>query len=162
LARALIVGCGCRGRELGSGLATLGWEVRGTSRSREGLDAIKSAGMPAAEADPDRPGTVLDLCGDVAVVVWLLGSAGGDADAVAAIHGPRLERLLEKLVDSPVRGFAYEAAGSVDAGVLAAGREIVERAGETWRIPVAILASGREEPGWAARSAGTVAGLLAA
>jgi nucleoside-diphosphate-sugar epimerase len=162
LARALIVGCGCRGRELGSELATLGWEVRGTSRGRQGLDAIESAGMSAAEGDPDRPGTVLDLCGDVAVVVWLLGSAGGDADAIAAIHGPRLERLLEKLVDSPVRGFAYEAVGSVDAGVLAAGREIVERAGETWRIPVAMLVSGREEPGWAARSAGTVAGLLTA
>jgi uncharacterized protein YbjT (DUF2867 family) len=162
VARALIVGCGCRGCELGSELAGLGWEVRGTSRSREGLVAIESAGISAAEADPDRPGTVLDLCGDVAVVIWLLGSAGGDADEVAAIHGPRLERLLEKLVDSPVRGFAYEAVGSADAGVLAAGREIVERAGETWRIPITMLASGREESGWAVRSAGTVAGLLTA
>jgi len=162
LARALIVGCGCRGRELGSELAGLGWEVRGTSRSRDGLDAIEAAGLSAAVADPDRPGTVLDLCGDVAGVVWLLGSATGEAEAVAAIQGPRLERLLEKLVESPVRGFAYEAAGSVDGGVLAEGRETVERAGETWRIPIAMLASGRDEPGWAVRSAGTVAGLLAA
>ncbi len=104
---------------------------------------------------------MLDLCADVAVVVWLLGSAAGDADAIAAIHGSRLERLLEKLVDTPVRGFAYEAAGSVDERLLVEGREIVERAGETWRIPVALLAGGRDQPGWAGRSAEAVAGLLA-
>ena len=162
MARALIVGCGCRGRELGSELAGLGWQIRGTSRSREGLDAIQAAGLEPAEADPDRPGSVLDLCGDVAVVVWLLGRAEGQAGLISAIHGPRLERLLEKLVDSPVRGFAYEAVGSVDAGRLAGGREIVERAGERWRIPVALLMASRDQPGWAATSAGTVAGLLTA
>jgi nucleoside-diphosphate-sugar epimerase len=161
LARALIVGCGCRGRELAAELAARGWQVRGTSRRRDGLDEIEAAGFEAAEADPDRPGTVLDLCGDIAVVVWLLGSSGGDQEAVSAVHGPRLERLLEKLVDTPVRGFAYERAGSVDEGLLATGREIVERAGETWRIPIAFLTAQRDEPGWAARSAETVAGLLA-
>ena len=161
MARALIVGCGCRGRELADKLAGRGWQVRGTTRRREGLDEIEAAGFEAAEADPDRPGTVLDLCGDVAVVVWLLGSTLGDEGAVSAVHGPRLERLLEKLVDTPVRGFAYESAGSVDAGLLAAGREIVVRAGGTWRIPVAFLTAEREEPGWAARSAETVASLLA-
>ena len=134
--------------------------MRGTSRTPEGLDAIEAVGIEPAEADPDRPGSVLDLCGDVAVVVWLLGSAVGDADAVAAIHGPRLERLLEKLVESPVRGFAYEAVGSVGSDPLTGGREIVERAGETWRIPVAFLESARDEPGWAIRSAAAVAGLL--
>lgn len=161
MARALIVGCGCRGRELAAELAGRGWQVRGTSRRREGLEEIEAAGFEAAEADPDRPGTVLDLCGDVAVVVWLLGSSAGDEVAVSAVHGPRLERLLEKLVDSPVRAFAYESTGSVDAGLLATGREIVERAGETWRIPVALLTTARDESGWAARSAETVEGLLA-
>ena len=54
------------------------------------------------------------LCGDVAVVVWLLGSAAGERRMLRDPR-PRLERLLEKLVDRPVRGFAYEADGSVDA-----------------------------------------------
>jgi uncharacterized protein YbjT (DUF2867 family) len=162
LARGLIVGCGCRGRELGTELAGLGWQVRGTSRSPEGREAIEAAGFEGAEADPDRPGTVLDLCGDVAVVVWLLGSAAGEEDQVAAIHGPRLERLLEKLVDSPVRGFAYEAAGSANPELLASGRGIIERAGETWRIPVALLTTAREEQGWAVRTAARVAALLTA
>jgi NAD(P)-dependent dehydrogenase (short-subunit alcohol dehydrogenase family) len=161
LARALIVGCGCRGRELASELAARGWRVRGTSRRPDGLEAIRAAGFDAAEADPDRPGTVLELSGDVAVLVWLLGSAAGDQGSISAIHGPRLERLLEKLVDTPVRGFGYEVVGAVDRDVLASGRQIVERAGETWRIPVAFLASQREEPGWAARTAEAVEALVA-
>ena len=137
MARALIVGCGCRGRRLGAELRERGWEVRGTSRSAAGLEEIERAGLEPVQADPDRPGTILDLCGDTAVVVWLLASAKGEPDAIAAIHGSRLERLLEKLVDSPVRGFLYETG---DAEHLAAGREIVERAGETWRIPFGIIA----------------------
>jgi uncharacterized protein YbjT (DUF2867 family) len=162
LARALIVGCGCRGRELGAELVGLGWQVRGTSRTGEGLDAIEAVGLEPAQADPERPGTVLDLCADVAVVVWLLGSAAGTADAVSAIHGPRLERLLEKLVDTPVRGFAYEAAGSADAELLSAGRQVVQRAGETWRIPVTFLSAARDEQGWAVTTAAKVAALLTA
>lgn len=160
MARALIVGCGCRGRELGGELVAGGWQVRGTSREPAGLDPIAAAGVEPAVADPDRPGTILELCGDVAVVVWLLGSATGERDSVAAIHGPRLERLLEKLVDTPVRGFAYEAEGSVDPAELAAGAEIVEGAGETWRIPVAFLIGERAEPGWAGRGTEVVTGLL--
>ena len=51
--------------------------------------------------------------GDVTLVFWLLGSAVGEPEVIAAVHGPRLERLIEKLVDTPVRGFVYEAAGRV-------------------------------------------------
>ena len=105
MARALIVGCGCRGRALGERLAESGWAVRGTTRSEGSLEAIEAAGIEAAVADPERPGTVLDLVGDVTVVHWLLASAGGEPETVEAIHGPRLERLLEKIVDTPVRGF---------------------------------------------------------
>jgi uncharacterized protein YbjT (DUF2867 family) len=160
LARALIVGCGCRGRELATEFAGLGWQVRGTSRRADGLEVIEAAGIEPAEADPDRPGTVLELCGDIAVVIWLLGSASGGAEALSAIHGPRLERLLEKLVDTPVRGFAYEATGSVAPELLDEGRRIVDRAAETWRIPVTFLTSERDQPGWAVATAGSIASLL--
>jgi hypothetical protein len=160
VARALIVGCGCRGRELAVELANLDWQVRGTSRRPEEREAIESAGVESAPADPQRPGTVLELCGDIAVVVWLLGSARGGLE-VSAIHGPRLESLLEKLVDSPVRGFAYEAAGSVAVETLARGVRIVERAGERWRIRTTLLTADREDAGWARRTAGAIAGLLA-
>jgi hypothetical protein len=157
VARALIVGCGCRGRELGARLRERDWQVRGTSRSPGGVASIEGAGLEAAQADPDRPGTVLELCADVAVVVWLLGSARGAADEIAAIHGPRLERLLEKLVDTPVRGFAYEALGGAGDARLRCGRAIVERAAQTWRIPVIAIEHDRDEGGWAERTASAVA-----
>ncbi len=161
MARALIIGCGCRGRELGERLLDAGWAVRGTSRREDGLAAIEAAGIEAARADPDRVGTLLELVGDVAVVFHLLGSADGDAEAVAAIHGPRLERLLEKLVDTPVRGVVYEATGSGDAAVLAGGGEIVRAASRTWHIPVAVVEAERDDPSeWSQEMANLALGLL--
>jgi uncharacterized protein YbjT (DUF2867 family) len=139
VARALIVGCGCRGRELGAQLLQQSWAVRGTSRHEAGLVAIGAAGIEPALADPERPATVLELVADVADVYWLLGSATGEPENLEAIHGPRLERLLERLVETPVRRFVYEAYGSVDPQVLAGGAALVERAAETWRIPVEVL-----------------------
>jgi uncharacterized protein YbjT (DUF2867 family) len=161
LARALIVGCGCRGRELGERLLAEDWAVRGTSRREEGLAAIEAAGIEPALADPDRVGTGLELVGDVAVVFHLLGFASGDPEAVAAIHGPRLERLLEKVVDTPVRGVVYEAVGSVDPELLAAGTELVQTASRTWRIPVAVVDAEREDSSeWSQEMADLALGLL--
>lgn len=117
--------------------------MRGTSRRAEGLAAIEAAGIVAALADPDRPGTILDLVNDVAVLVLLLGSATGSEEELAAIHGPRLERLLEHLVDTPVRGVVYEGT--------AGGAEIVQAASRTWRIPVAVIGEG-DDPGTAVRA----------
>ena len=141
-------------------LTARGWQVRGTSRSAAGREAIEAAGLEAAEADPDRPGTVLDLIGDVSVVVWLLGSASGPAGELDAIHGSRLERLMEKLVDTPVRGVVYEASGGAGAERLAGGREIVEAAAAAWRIPVVTSERDRAGEGWAAAAAGDVEAAL--
>jgi uncharacterized protein YbjT (DUF2867 family) len=129
----LIVGCGCRGRELGERLLAEGWAVRGTSRREEGLPAIEAAGIESALADPDRPGTILELVNDVAVLVLLLGNAVGNEEELAAIHGPRLERLMEHLVETPVRGVVYEGTRE--------GEEVVQAASRTWRIPVALAAA---------------------
>jgi uncharacterized protein YbjT (DUF2867 family) len=162
MARALIVGCGCSGRALGSELRDEGWEVRGTSRGEEGLAAIEAAGIEPARADPERPGTILDLVGDVTIVLWLLGSAKGSGDDLASIHGPRLEGLLERLVDTPVRGFLYEGVGTVDRKLLDRGAEIVHHASETWRIPVAVTEISREHgPQWVEELETKVIGLLA-
>lgn len=162
MARALIVGCGCSGRALGAELLEEGWAVRGTSRDAEGLAAIEAAGIEPARADPEQPGTVLELVGDVAVVLWLMGSASGSAGDLAAIHGPRLEGLLERLVDTPVRGFVYEGAGTVDPTLLAGGAELARNAERTWRIPVAITATPRSEgPQWVEELETAVVELLA-
>lgn len=162
MARALIVGCGCGGRALGGELREEGWAVRGTSRDIEGLAAIEAAGIEPARADPGRPGTILELVDDVAVLIWLLGSATGDAESVSAIHGPRLESLLERLVETPVRGFVYEGAGTVDAKLLTGGAELVRHAERTWRIPVTVTETPREHgPQWVEELETAATGLLA-
>lgn len=146
---------------LGERLLAEGWAVRGTSRHAEGLAAIESAGIEPALADPERPGTLLELVGDVAVVFLLLGSAQGTADDLAAIHGPRLERLLEHLVDTPVRGVAYEASGSVEPAVLEAGAELLRTASRTWRIPVAVVEAESKIPAtWSEEMVDVALGLL--
>jgi nucleoside-diphosphate-sugar epimerase len=156
VARALIVGCGCRGRELGERLLAEGWAVRGTSRRQDGLAAIEAAGIEPALADPDRPGTVLELVNDVAVLVLLLGGLSGRGEEVAAIHGPRLERLMEHLVETPVRGVVYEGTE--------AGNEVVRAASRTWRIPVRTVSASLSLSPYAGvgdRLAGEVAAVLA-
>jgi uncharacterized protein YbjT (DUF2867 family) len=162
VARALIVGCGGRGRALGERLLADGWAVRGTSRGAAGPAAIEAAGIEPAIADPDRVGTLVELVGDVSVVVLLLGGAEGDPEALAALHGPRLERLLEHLVDTPVRGVVYEAAGKVGPTLLGSGSEIVLAASRTWRIPVELVAADpADADAWLARMESAVNGLLA-
>jgi hypothetical protein len=138
LARALIVACGCRGRALAASLVAEGWSVRGTSRDPGRVGELEGQGIEAAVADPERPGTVLDLVGDVTVIHWLLGSVQGEPGQLA-VHGPRLEALMARLVDTPVRGLVYEAAGSVPPDLLDRGREIVDAASRTWRIPVEVV-----------------------
>lgn len=160
MARALIVGCGCHGRELGAALAADGWAVRGTTRDEARLASIEAAGIEAVVADPDRVGSVLDHVGDVAVVVWLMGSADGDEDAIEAVNVLRLGSLLEKLVDTPVRGFVFEGAGSVNDEVLARGRAEVERAAATWAIPVRSVSVGRNDVGWLEAARGAVGEVL--
>jgi nucleoside-diphosphate-sugar epimerase len=140
----LIVGCGCRGRALAADLTRAGHTVRGTTRSPGGAAEIAAAGAEAVVADPDRLATLLPHIEGVSVICWLLGSASGDSDAVSALHGPRLRSLLERLVDSPVRGFVYEAAGSVDPALLEEGAAAVRGAAETFRMPVEIVSADPE------------------
>ena len=136
LARALIVGCGCRGRALGARLAAEGWAVRGHEPQRGAAwRRSRQRGSSPRWPTPTGPGPCSSWS---ATSRWSIGcsaSPRGEPELIAAIHGPRLERLLEKLVDTPVRGFVYEAAGSVDAPESAsAARGSSSRAGATWRI----------------------------
>lgn len=139
MARALIVGCGCRGRELGAALLATGWVVRGTTRDPRSTAAIEAAGIEAVVADPDRIATVLEAIEGVTLIFWLLGSATGEGEAVAAIHGPRLERLLEEIVDTPVRGFVYELTGEITGEHAVTALEALRCAGERWRIPFEVV-----------------------
>lgn len=136
MARILIVGCGCRGRALASALAAEGHAVRGTTRDPSGLGQIEAAGAEAVGADPDRLGTLLPAIEGVSALCWLMGTAAENAEA---LHGPRLASLVEKLVDTHVRGVVYEAAGSVSRELFGGGAEIVRRAGATYGMPVEVV-----------------------
>jgi uncharacterized protein YbjT (DUF2867 family) len=134
------VGCGCRGRELAAELRSRGHAVRGTTRSESHLPEILAADADAVIADPNRLATLTPHLDGISVLCWLMGSAEGEN--VAALHGERLESLLETVVDTHVRGVVYEASGSVDPGLLKAGAALVARAGETWRMPVEVVTAG--------------------
>jgi nucleoside-diphosphate-sugar epimerase len=139
MARILIVGCGCRGRALAAALGEAGLEVRGTTRDPARVAAIAAVGAEGVVADPDLLATLLPQIGGVAAICWLLGGAAGGPEQVAALHGGRLQSLLERLVDAPVRGFVYEAAGSVERALLEQGAAIVRGANEAFRLPVAVV-----------------------
>lgn len=159
MARVLIVGCGCRGRSLAAALRADGHAVRGTSRSPERRAEIEAAGVEAVVADPDRLGTVMGQLAGVSVVCWLLGS--GEGETAAALHGPRLETLLERLVDTPVRGIVYEAGGTVGPELLASGAAAVRAAGERWRMPAEVVdADPTDHARWLAAMTAAVQRLL--
>lgn len=143
VARVLIVGCGCRGSALAEELARAGHAVRGTSRTTPPGPPVEGV-----VADPSRLATLTPHLEGVTVVCWLLATAD-DPD----LHGPRLATILEWIVDTPVRGFVYEAAG---------GEDIVRRAGDTWQIPVEVVRAdpaGHDE--WLEAMTAAVAAVLA-
>jgi threonine dehydrogenase-like Zn-dependent dehydrogenase len=154
MARVLIVGCGCRGQSLARALAAEGHAVRGTTRSAERLAAIEAAGAEGVVADPDRLVTLMPLIEGVSVVCWLMGSAEPEP-----LNGPRLESMLEHIVDTHVRGLVYETGGVARPDAVA----LCERAAATWAMPVAVVVEDpAEPPAWVAAMAAGVARVLAA
>jgi uncharacterized protein YbjT (DUF2867 family) len=152
MARVLIVGCGCRGRALAGRLTAAGHAVRGTTRDPARADAIRAAGAEPYVGDPDRIATLMEALTGVTVVCWLLGTA-----PEPELHGPRLRMMLERLVDTPVRGVLYEPA----AEHAATGTAIAREAALTWSIPLEILAvDPRQHVNWLAAAVPAVERLL--
>jgi nucleoside-diphosphate-sugar epimerase len=162
VARVLIVGCGCRGQALARDLRAAGHAVRGTTRDPGRTSAIAAAGAEPYVGDPDRVATLMDALTGVAIVCWLMGTATGGAEQVAALHDGRLRMLWEKLVDTPVRGVVHEVAGPLPPAVLARGRAVAEVAHDTWQIPLAVLDTDpADHDAWRAAANDAVAHLLA-
>ena len=161
--RALEVGGGCRGLELARGLVAEGHAVRTVTRSEAGRSAIEAAGAECWIGDPDVIGTLRYALDNVTVLLWLLGTATGDRDRVAALHGSRLHMMLEKATDTTVRGVVYEAAGTVGDGVLAAGVEAVRLAHRVNEIPFALLqADPADRAAWLPAARAAIDALLGA
>jgi len=163
VARILIVGGGCRGRQLATALGHEGHAVRITTRSEAGRAAIESAGAECWIGTPDRLATLRGALDGVTILCWLLGSARGTAEQVSALHGTRLEFFLTQAIDTTVRGLVYEAAGTTTpAALLAAGERRARELAERNAIPAAFLHGDPAEPAsWLAEAHAAIGSLLA-
>jgi uncharacterized protein YbjT (DUF2867 family) len=139
VARCLIVGCGCRGLELARALRAVGHAVRGTTRDPARRAEIEAAGAEPFVGDPNRVGTLAPALAHVGVACILLGSASGTDQELTALHDTRLDMLLERMLDTTVRGVVYQAAGSVDPATLSHGAARVRYACERSLIPYELL-----------------------
>src|SRR5439155_882783 len=88
-------------------------EAANERRRKRGAAELTEDTLHAQVRDPDRIGTVRSALANVTVLLWALGTV--DAPE---LHGSRLEMMLEKTIDTMVRGVIYERGG---------GEAIVER-----------------------------------
>jgi uncharacterized protein YbjT (DUF2867 family) len=144
-------------------LIARGHTVRGTTRDPERAPEIEAAGAQAAVGDPDRLGTLVGALDHVSVALILLGSAQGTERELSELHGPRLQALLTKMIDTTIRGVVYEARGTAPAQLLEAGAATTRAFGERSRVPVALLEAEPAEPQiWLGQALETVETVLAA
>ena len=163
MARVLIVGGGCRGRELASEMAGEGHAVRVTTRTHAGRAAIEATGAECWIGTPDRLATLCPALQNVTIACWLLGTATGAPAQVRALHGSRLESFLVQAIDTTMRGFVYESCGTTaPPELLAGGERIVRAVAQRNAIPVAFIAADPQDPGaWLADARAAVDALLA-
>ncbi|HEY6759551.1 MAG TPA: NAD(P)H-binding protein [Baekduia sp.] len=149
--RALLVGGGRPGLALTRQLAADGHAVRFVTRNEGFVPEIEAAGGEAYLGDPDRIGSLRYALDNVTVLLWLLGPAAGDPD----LHGSRLTMMMERTIDTTVRGVVYE-------GTEAGAAEVARMAGYN-EIPYAILTTPRsDEDAWVAAVGEAIDGILAA
>lgn len=138
-------------------LRAAGHAVTGTTRDPARCAEIEAAGAQPHVGDPDRVATIAPAFAHVGVALVLLGSAEGTRPELAALHGTRMEMLLERMLDTTVRAIVYERAGSVPEELLAAGAERVRYACERSLIPYGWLdADPADHPAWLAAAVAAV------
>ena len=160
--RVLLVGGGCRGLDLTRRLAADGHAIRVVTRTEARREEIEAAGGECWIGTPDVIGTLRYALENVTLVLWLLGTASGDPEKVAALHGSRLRMMLEKTTDTTVRGVVYEAAGTLSESILAAGVAEMEHARKTNEIPFEVVGADpcRDRAVWLEDVSGAIERLL--
>jgi len=138
--RVLLVGGGCRGLALTRALSAEGHAVRVVTRTEERRAEIEEAGGECWVGDPDRIGTLRYALDNVTILLWALGTVEGASE----LHGSRLEMMLERSVDTMVRGVVYERGG---------GEAVVERMCSLNEVPWRVIESDAGDWPGAARAA---------
>jgi hypothetical protein len=148
--RALLVGGGRPGLELTRRLTADGHAVRFVTRHEGFRPEIEAAGGEFYLGDPDRIGSLRYGLDNVTVLLWLMGRApAGD------LHGSRLTMMMERTIDTTVRGVVYEGTDT--------GAEVVERMAAYNEIPFSILHADRDDAdAWVTAVLGEIDGVLAA
>jgi hypothetical protein len=143
-----MVGGGCRGLALARSLVAEGHAVRVVTRHESKRADIEAAGCECWIGDPDRIGTLRYALENATVLLWLFATVD-----VPELHGSRLEMMLERTVDTTVRGVLYEGH---------AGAAVVQAAHDRHDIPIAFL---EQDPGdvdaWVATARVGIDALLA-
>jgi NAD(P)H-binding len=148
--RALLVGGGRPGLALTRALTAEGHAVRFVTRDEARRADIEAAGGECWIGDPDRIGSLRYALDNVTVLLWLLGPA-----TEGELHGSRLTMMLERTIDTTVRGVVYEGTE--------AGAAEVRRMATYNEIPYVILDAPRDdEAGWVAAVTEAIDGVLAA
>jgi hypothetical protein len=143
VARVLILGGGCRGRQLAAEIIGEGHAVRIVTRSEAGRAEIEAVGAECVIGDLNRLGTLRGVLEGVTVACWLLATAEGSPDEVRQLHVSRLPAFLGQAIDSTMRGFLYEAPDLTEASaqvhaILEGARRVEEVAGHN-AIPAVAL-----------------------
>lgn len=162
MARILIVGGGCRGRQLTAAMLADGHAVRSSTRTEAGRAAIEASGAECWIGTPDRLATLRGALDGVTIACWLFGCAVGSTAELHALHGTRLELFLTQAIDTTMRGFLYEARGSVTPpALLRDGEQTVRVLAERNAIPTAFLtAEPADERTWQIEARAAIAKLL--
>lgn len=151
--RVLLVGGGRAGLQLTRELTAEGHAVRFVTRGEERRADIEAAGGECWIGTPDRIGSLRYALDNVTVLLWLLGAGGARSDE--DLHGSRLTMMLERTIDTTVRGVLYEGT--------AAGAAEVERMAEYNEIPYAVIDVPRDDEAiWVAAVREAIDGVLAA
>lgn len=161
MARLLIFGGGQRGRWLAGSLVEQGHVARVVTRGESHRDEIEGLGAECWVGDPNRLASVVGALEGVTIACWLLGNAKGEDEQLQALHGPLLESFLSEAIDTTMRGFVYEAAGSVPAELLAAGARSAQALTGRNAIPLRVLdADPAEQEPWRAQAQDAISALL--
>ena len=161
VARLLIVGGEARALGLARAVGREGHATRIVTRERARRAEIQDVGAECWIGDPDRLATLRGALEGVAIACWLLGSVAGSHEDVRALHGPRLASFLGQAIDSTMRGFLYQAAGSAPAAVLAEGARVAGELCARNAIPLRVLRTDPEQAAaWEREALAAVRGLL--
>ncbi|MFB6080885.1 MAG: SDR family oxidoreductase [Haloferacaceae archaeon] len=98
MSRAVVVGCGYVGIELGRRLAARGHDVTGVRRSDAGIETVRAAGLDAARADATDAAS-LDAVPDADWLVFAASSGGRDAAAAREVYVDGLATTIRAFGD---------------------------------------------------------------